>query len=58
MSFVIVPDYVDDAIRRALNAAIKECPDARNEYEQLYGKLLDYYNEHGCLPDFVITKSG
>lgn len=53
--FLIVPNHVSDAIDRALEKAFEAVPEAVKEREQLYGKLLDYYNEHGAIPDFTIV---
>ena len=57
MSMVIVPDVLHEAIKRKLDAAIVLWPDAQEDYEHLYSQLLDYYNEHGEIPDFSLTKS-
>lgn len=54
--FVIVPDYVHDAIKAALDKAIKAVPDAQKDYQSLYSALLAHYNEHGEIPDFAIQK--
>ena len=54
---VIVPDSLRDAINKKLDAALAECPDAEKDREHLYGQLLDYFNEHGVIPDFTLGKT-
>lgn len=53
---VIVPNYIADAINAKLDAAFIEVPDAEKDREVLYGQLLDYFNEHGVVPDFKLSK--
>jgi hypothetical protein len=55
MRMVIVPNCVRDAIDAALDKAIAECPGAQRDREMLFGQLLDYFDEHGVVPDFRIT---
>lgn len=56
MNFVIVPDFVHEAIKSALDKELAIFPEAEKERGQLYNQLLDYYNEHGTIPDFSINK--
>jgi hypothetical protein len=53
---VIVPNVVSDAINRALDAAIAECPDAAPDRELFYKKLLAYFSDHGSIPEFSLEK--
>lgn len=55
---VIVPNTLRDAINEKLDAAIADCPGAETERDSLFEQLLGYFNEHGRLPDFTITKKG
>lgn len=58
MSFVIVPGHVSDAINRALDAALAGQPEAASACrEHMFGQLLDYYNEHGEIPEFQVVKN-
>jgi hypothetical protein len=57
MSFVIVLDFVHDAINSALDKALADIPEAEASRRHLYEQLLDYYNEHGELPEFGIVKN-
>jgi hypothetical protein len=36
--------------------AVKICPEAEKERESLCRKLLEYFDEHGVIPDFSIRK--
>lgn len=59
--YVIVPNHVSDAINAALDNEFKamgsiEADKAAKEREHLYNALLDYYNEHGEIPEFKIVK--
>jgi len=56
MPIVIVPDGLYDAIQKKLDAAIAERPDAERDRDHLYHRLLDYYYEHGAIPDFSLVK--
>ena len=53
----IVPDTLRDAINRALDDAIAECPDAAPDRDRFYGLLLEYFNDHGRLPEFTVEKN-
>lgn len=56
--FLIVPDFVSDAINAALDKALDGQPEeAKQCRPHLYRQLLDYYNEHGTLPEFSIQKA-
>jgi len=54
MSFVIVPNALRDAIYAKVDAAIAGAPDAAPDRDYFYGVLLDYFNEHGVIPDFEL----
>jgi len=55
--FVVVPNELRDAINVKLDAALAGHPEATEKDRRvLYGQLLSYFNEHGCLPDFTVTK--
>lgn len=53
---VIVPNTLRDAIHRKLDEQIALNPDAEKDREPLYSQLLDYFNEHGVIPDFSLAK--
>ena len=53
--FRIIPNSLRDAISAKLDAAIAECPAAEEDREVLYEQLLDYFDEHGRIPDFSLA---
>lgn len=53
---VIVPNSLRDAINAKLDAAFVECPDAATDRDELYQKLLEYFDKHGSLPGFSLVK--
>lgn len=53
---VIVPNCLRDAINAKLDKAIEACPEAAKDREQLYDRLLAYFDEYGVVPDFTIQK--
>ena len=57
MSMFVIPNSLRDAINAKLDAAIADVPDAEKDREHLYHSLLMYFNEHGVIPDFSITKT-
>lgn len=57
MSIVIVPEHVHEAIKAALEKELALYPPGHAAYKKLYGQLLEYYNEHGKIPEFTIVSS-
>lgn len=57
MRMVIVPDSLRNAINNKLDAAIAEVPDAAKDRDELYQQLLEYFDEHGVLPDFSLVNT-
>jgi hypothetical protein len=53
---VIVPNELRDAINENLDAAIRQKPEADKDREMMYDQLLNFYNEHGYVPDFSLEK--
>lgn len=56
MRYLIVPNTVNDRIMSALDKALLETPDAEDSRQSLYNQLLDYYDEHGHVPEFSLEK--
>ena len=55
--FLLVPNYVADAINCKLDAVLATAPpEAAKSREAFYQELLNHYNETGTIPDFEITK--
>lgn len=57
MKMAIVPNSLRDAINERLNTQIAIHPDAEADRDALYSMLLEYFDEHGVIPDFSLQKS-
>ena len=53
---IIVPNALSDAINEQLDAAYLSCPGAAIDREQHYQIMLNYFDEHGTLPEFELKK--
>ena len=53
---MIVPNSLRDSIYEKVGAEIANAPDAAPDREYFYCVLLDYFNEHGVIPDFSLEK--
>lgn len=51
-SVMIVPNSLRDAIYAKIDIAIAQCPGATPGRDYFYDRLLEYFNEHGEIPDF------
>jgi hypothetical protein len=49
---VIVPNALRDQINRRLDELIAAAPGAAADRDYFYIELLNYYDEHGVIPDF------
>ena len=49
--FVVVPNSLADLINNRIDAVIALVPDAANDRDHLYRQLLDYFNQHGRIPN-------
>lgn len=56
MMFLVVPDYIFDAINAKLDAAIEKHPDAEADRDTLCSQLIDFVDEHGYVPDFDLAR--
>lgn len=54
--FVIVPNFVRDAINRKLDEMIAAEPLAAKDREYLYSQLLAYFSEYGVIPEFALKR--
>lgn len=54
--FYVIPNSLRDAINAKLDEQFALVPDAAKDREVLYGQLLDYFAEHGVIPDFSLEK--
>ena len=57
MSFVIVPNEISDAIYAKLDPQLEKYPHLKVNREEIYHRILAYYDEHGKIPDFDIKPS-
>jgi len=56
MSLVIVPNSLRDAINEKIDTALLECPEAAPDRDYFYSVLLNYFDEHGHIPEFRLQK--
>ncbi len=56
MRIVILHDSLRDAINRRLDIELERVPDAASDRDALFDMLLEYYDEHGQIPDFTLEK--
>ena len=52
-----VPNYLSEAIYKAIDKEIAKHPDAQPEREIFYKSLLIYFDEHGVIPDFILSRN-
>lgn len=55
--FYVVPNVLGNEIDRRLDAAIAEEPDAEKDREHLRSTLIEYYAQHGVIPDFSVRRT-
>jgi hypothetical protein len=58
VGFLIVPDALYNAIHKRLDEEFVKFPAAAADRDALYHELLDYFAEHGALPEFTLEKIG
>jgi hypothetical protein len=56
MKLYIVPNYIRDRINAKLFFAFLEVPEAAEQKEALYQRLLAHLDDFGVIPDFQLTK--
>lgn len=54
MTLVIVPNALADQINSAIDAALHGRPCEEWEREDIFSRLLSYFNDHGRIPDFTL----
>ena len=57
MSLYILPNYIGNEIDRKLDAAIQDAPAAEKDREFLRGQLIEYFAEHGVVPESTLAKA-
>jgi hypothetical protein len=55
--FYIVPNVIGDEIDRKLDAEIQKEPGAAKDREVLRSQLIEYFAEHGVIPDFSLARN-
>lgn len=56
MSMVIVPNELARKIDSALDLAFLGAPEAAVDRAYFYNELLCFYDEHGYVPEFSLTR--
>lgn len=58
MRLVVVPNVLGDAINARLDEVLRDAPpEAIAEREHLYQQILEYFDEHGIIPEFSLVKA-
>lgn len=57
MHLVVVPNSLRDLLLAAIDKALVGRPCDDESREILYQQLLDYYDEHGTIPDFDLREA-
>ena len=58
MTMVIVPNELRDAINKKLDEKSEGLIYPESDRELMYNQLLDYYDNHGVIPDFDLKQVG
>jgi hypothetical protein len=56
--FRVIPNSLRDAINEKLDNAFAGMDVKAEDRESVYNQLLNYFDEHGYIPEFEITKKG
>lgn len=54
---VIVPNSLRNAILTKIDEQLAEYPELASHRDDIYGRLLAYYDEHGTIPEFTLRPS-
>jgi hypothetical protein len=54
--FIVVPDALYNAIHKRLDEEFQKFPDAEKDRDHLYHQILEFFSEHGFLPEFTLEK--
>lgn len=54
MPIVIVPTELSEAIHAKIDEQLLHCPEAKPHREEIYHRLLRYFDEHGEVPAFTL----
>lgn len=53
---MIVPNYLSEEIYKKVDAQLEICPNLKPHREDIYNKILRYFDEHGVIPDFSLEE--
>jgi len=54
MRAVVVPNSLRDIIYEKVDAALAPHPHLKDRREEIYYRMLDYYDANGTVPEFTI----
>lgn len=54
MRVVIVLNQLRDSIYEKIDSQLENLPHLKEKREEIYNQLLNYYDDHGIIPDFNI----
>ncbi len=54
MKLKIVPNFISDRINAAIDKVLDGRPIDPDERQSVFHLLLDYFDEHGTIPDFEL----
>lgn len=52
--FRIVPNTLSEKLYQMIDDQLEKMPELKKDRENIYHDLLNYYDEHGVIPDFKI----
>ena len=55
MRLAIVPNSLRDEINEKIDVVLLECPEAAVDRDHFYQIMLNYFDEHGHLPEFKLV---
>lgn len=54
--FYVLPNRIGDEIDRRLDAELAKVPAASKDRDALRSELVEYFAEHGVIPDFSLAR--
>ena len=57
MGAYIVPNSLRDQIYGKIDAELEKVPEAASDREYFYHQLLEFFNEHGYVPEFGLHRN-
>ena len=53
----IVPERLRETLMAAIDKALNGRPCTDKDREILYGQLLAFFDQHGCIPEFTLNET-